>query len=152
MRFLKDKKGIIISFIIGVIIASSITVYATSYFAKDITYKDGKSVEYALNDLYSKALATENIKFYQFEHTANTQFDYDFGFIPSKFLAFMQLPDGRYVTISLNITSNSLVSTVSDNGSLDGYISMNSTKLVSNISTDWSAYKNSYTIYAFAIK
>ena len=59
MRFLKEKKGIIISFIIGVIIASSITVYATSYFAKDITYKDGKNVEQALNELYNrKATAT----------------------------------------------------------------------------------------------
>ena len=59
MRFLKEKKGIMISFIIGVIIASSITVYATNYFAKDISYtKPGTqtaiSVETALNELFSK--------------------------------------------------------------------------------------------------
>ena len=53
MRFLREKKGIIISFIIGVILASSITVYATSYFAKDIKYTDNKSVADALNDLYT---------------------------------------------------------------------------------------------------
>ena len=58
MKFLKEKKGIIISFIIGVIIASSITVYAYSYFASDIGYaREGtniKNVAEALNDLYGK--------------------------------------------------------------------------------------------------
>lgn len=63
MGFLKEKKGIIISFIIGVIVASSITVYATSYFAKDVTYKDGKNVEEALNELYSKINAS-NVEAY----------------------------------------------------------------------------------------
>ena len=52
MKKIKQMKGIIISFIIGVIIASSIAVYATNYFAKDITYKDNKSVADALNELY----------------------------------------------------------------------------------------------------
>ena len=60
MKFLKEKKGIIISFLIGVILASSITVYATSYFANDIKYikkeENGTgteiSVEQALNELY----------------------------------------------------------------------------------------------------
>ena len=65
MEFLKEKKGIIISFIMGVIIASSITVYATSYFAKDISYtKPGAnteiSVEDALNDLYIKINENNN--------------------------------------------------------------------------------------------
>ena len=48
------KKEIIIAFIIGVIIASGITVYATSYLASQVTYKEGKKVEQALNELYSK--------------------------------------------------------------------------------------------------
>ena len=50
----RNKKGIIISFILGVILASSITIYATNYFANQVTYKDGKTVEYALNDLYNR--------------------------------------------------------------------------------------------------
>ena len=63
MKFLKEKKGIIISFIIGVIIASSITVYAYSYFASDISYKKPGtdttiSVETALNELYNKSNKT----------------------------------------------------------------------------------------------
>ena len=58
MKKLKQTKGIIISFIIGVILASSIAVYAYSYYAKDIGYtKPGTnteiSVEAALNELYS---------------------------------------------------------------------------------------------------
>ena len=68
MKFLKEKKGIIISFIIGVILASSITVYATGYLASQVTYKDGKTVEQALNDLYSKTENKDN-----FENKTYTQ-------------------------------------------------------------------------------
>lgn len=52
MKFLMKNMKLIIGFVLVIIITSSITVYATSYFAKDITYKDGKSVEDALNELY----------------------------------------------------------------------------------------------------
>ena len=51
------KKEVIIAFIIGIILASSIAVYA-AVSASQITYKDGKTVEYALNDLYSKSNKT----------------------------------------------------------------------------------------------
>lgn len=49
------KKEVIIAFIIGILLASSIAVYAATINAKDVDYKDGKTVEYALNDLYSKS-------------------------------------------------------------------------------------------------
>lgn len=53
MKFLKEKKGIIISFIIGVILASGISVYAAyKYSAIDVKYTDEKSVSGALDDLY----------------------------------------------------------------------------------------------------
>ena len=60
MEFLKKNIRTIIGFVIGVILASSITVYAYSYFANDIGYtKPGTntpiSVEAALNELYSNA-------------------------------------------------------------------------------------------------
>jgi len=60
--FNKNIKGII-GFIVGVILASGITVYAYSYYAKDISYtKPGTnapiSVEVALNELYSKTNKT----------------------------------------------------------------------------------------------
>ena len=63
MRFLKNNLKLIIGFIIGAILASSITVYAYSYFAKDISYtKPGTdtsiNVETALNELYSKSSKT----------------------------------------------------------------------------------------------
>ena len=53
------KKEVIIAFIIGIVLASSIAVYAYSYYAKDISYtKAGAetaiNVETALNDLYEK--------------------------------------------------------------------------------------------------
>ena len=63
MKFIKNNFKIIIGFIVGVILASSITVYAYSYYAKDISYtKPGTtteiSVETALNDLYNNQNAT----------------------------------------------------------------------------------------------
>ena len=68
MEFLKKNIRTIIGFITGVILASSITVYAYSYFASDIKYtkKDGTeiSVENALNELYSKNNITFTGDFY----------------------------------------------------------------------------------------
>lgn len=57
------KKEVIIAFIVGIILASSIAVYAYSYAAKDVSYtKPGTntaiSVETALNDLYENKNAT----------------------------------------------------------------------------------------------
>ena len=53
MKFIKNNFKVIISFVVSVILASGITVYATSYLAKDITYKDNKTVADALNELYT---------------------------------------------------------------------------------------------------
>ena len=57
MKFFKNNLKLIIGFIIGVIIASGITVYAYSYFASDVGYTKPEtttatSVETALNELY----------------------------------------------------------------------------------------------------
>lgn len=57
---MKKSKIIIISFIIGIIIASSIGVYAMVN-ANSISYKDGKTVEQALNELYANRNNTSNI-------------------------------------------------------------------------------------------
>ena len=57
MKFIKNNFKVIIGFVVGIILASSITAYAYSYIASDISYtKDGTemSVEEALNDLYNK--------------------------------------------------------------------------------------------------
>lgn len=58
MNFFKKNIRTIIGCIVGVILASSITVYAYSYIASDVKYtkKDGTevSVESALNELYEK--------------------------------------------------------------------------------------------------
>ena len=49
------KKEIIISFIVGVILASSIAVYASVISANEVNYKNGNSVSDALDDLYNKS-------------------------------------------------------------------------------------------------
>ena len=48
------KKEVVIAFIVGIIFASSIAVYASTINASNVDYKNGKTVEYALNDLYGK--------------------------------------------------------------------------------------------------
>lgn len=54
MKFIKNNLKVIIGFIMGIILASSITVYAYSYIASDVKYTDEKSVSDALNELYQK--------------------------------------------------------------------------------------------------
>lgn len=59
MNFLKKNVKLFLGFIIGLILASGVAVYAYSYYAKDIGYtKPGTnteiSVETALNELYNK--------------------------------------------------------------------------------------------------
>lgn len=57
MEFIKKNTKLIITFILGIIVASGITAYATyNYFAKDINYTKSNgaeiTVEQALNELY----------------------------------------------------------------------------------------------------
>ena len=68
MKFLKNNSKLIVGFIVGVIVASSITVFAYSYFANQVSYTtDNNSnvtnVSEALNDLYSK-INTNETKYY----------------------------------------------------------------------------------------
>lgn len=51
---MKKIKNIKIVFILVAILLCSTIVYAVNYEAKDIIYKDNKTVEYALNDLYTR--------------------------------------------------------------------------------------------------
>ena len=88
MKYLKNNLKVIIGFIVGVVLASSITVYAYSYFASDISYKKPGtdttiSVEQALNDLYAKdnttsvIIGTNNKKYKLIdEYTGNTNQGY----------------------------------------------------------------------------
>ena len=64
MNFFKKNIKLIIGFIVGIILASGITVYATSYFAGDVKYirnNTETTVEAALNDLYDKQKENSNI-------------------------------------------------------------------------------------------
>ena len=54
MKVFKKNLKLILGFIIGIILASSLTVYAYNYFSSDIQYTDNKTVSDALNELYSK--------------------------------------------------------------------------------------------------
>lgn len=54
MKLLKNNYKLIIGIIIGILLIGGISVYASTYLASQITYKNGKSVESALNELYEK--------------------------------------------------------------------------------------------------
>ena len=156
MKFIKNNFKVIISFIVGVILASSITVYATSYFAKDISYsKDGteiNNVQDALNDLYLKSQISDNCKYFEFEHKSNSQFNYDFGFVPSRFMAVYTLSGERKMFMTYNINGNGILVLNTSGGNDSSYYSLDSTILKSNLSTDFSTYEDSYKIYVFAYK
>ena len=60
MKFLKNNLKVIIIFIVGIVLASGISVYTTAtylYNAKDVSYTNDKSVADALNDLYIKSVS-----------------------------------------------------------------------------------------------
>ena len=56
---INNRIALIVLIVVLLLITSGISVYATTtYFASQITYKDNKTVEYALNDLYTKSNKT----------------------------------------------------------------------------------------------
>lgn len=80
MNFLKKNVKLFLGFIIGLILASGVAVYAYSYYAKDISYtKPGANteinVEVALNDLYSKLDSMEYQKLNYIENDGTQYID-----------------------------------------------------------------------------
>ena len=110
MRILKEKKGIIISFIIGVIIASSITVCATSYLANQVSYTKLNetsqiTVEDALNDLYAKV---QNVYFdisSDSNNTTQSDASFDFGNSKNRYKYFKILS----LTKDSNVDSSKII-------------------------------------------
>lgn len=80
MNFTRKYIGVVIGFLIGVILASSITVYAYNYFANDIGYtRSGTeitNVSQALNDLYTKANSNLNYEVIQYHDDIQTDYTY----------------------------------------------------------------------------
>lgn len=153
MKYLRNNLKVIIGFLIGVILASCMTVYATSYFAKDISYTNGEvemSVEDALNDLYLRNKTLNSCKYLEFNHISNTQFNYDFGFAPSSFLAFFAVGNGSHIFLTYTPETNSLFVFDDQENERSSLFSINETKLISNIPTNWDTYRNQYKIYVFA--
>ena len=62
MKFLKKNLKLVIGIIIGLVLATGITAYATyKYFASDIEYTDNKNVAQALNELYGMSQLEDRI-------------------------------------------------------------------------------------------
>ena len=99
MKFLKNNLKVIIGFIVGMILASGITVYAYSYFAKDIEYTKIEnetetiiSVEDALNDLYNSINEELNID--------NALFNESYGNQSSSRTASVNIENGTYIVVA----------------------------------------------------
>lgn len=82
-RFIKNNFKVILAIIITAIICISGAVFATGYFARDITYKNGKNVEEALNELYLRKEEKCISKKVTIVNGAN---NIDIGFIPKRML------------------------------------------------------------------
>ena len=120
MKFIKNNLKVVISFIVGVILASSLTVYAYSYLASDIKYTDDKTVAYALDELYTtshttitnlteeknqletelNSLSTAS-KSFSFVSSTNTQ-TFNLGFKPKYISCIATLNNSEYETIIYN--------------------------------------------------
>ena len=75
MNILKKKIKLIILFIILIVIASGVSVYATAqYLATQVEYKDGKSVASALDELYVNKKETSDTTY---SITANDTYNLD---------------------------------------------------------------------------
>lgn len=152
MKIFKNNLKAIIGFVIGVILASSVTVFAYSCLASDVKYTDEKSVADALNELYLRNITLNSCEYLEFNHISNTQFNYDFGFAPSSFLAFFAVGNGTHIFLTYTPETNSLFAFDDQGNERSSLFSINETKLMSNIPTNWDTYGNQYKIYVFAKK
>lgn len=95
MNFLKKNIKMIIGILVGIVLVSGISVYATTnYLASQVTYKDGKSVEEALNDLYADML-NETDEFANKPYTQTGIFSYN---------NRVTITDGGYYTDNKGVT------------------------------------------------
>ena len=143
MELVKKKYKLILLIIVGIIIVSGISVYATTYLASNITYKrqgtNVNTVSEALNDLYSISGNLEHVVTGSFISKSNDDCSVELDFTPSKIFF---------------VWGN-------DSGSADGYDNINGfinrrnknsyIKSVGN-TTVYHTYTGGYTIYWTAIK
>ncbi len=149
--------------LITMIISVTGTVYAITYLsARDITFKPNEAnfangfnadnVEDALNQLYVKTgNLPEGCIMGSFEHNANSQYDYEFPFAPSRFYITYIYEPGKYnkeVTIYYDkeVVNKPWVFNFENNsyGSYYNYATLSGAKLTSNFPTTYLTYKNVY--------
>lgn len=107
MNFVKKNYKLIIGTIIGIILISGISVYATSqYLASQVTYRDGKTVEEALNELYNKGNADIN--------KDNIYFSENYGSNTASKTTSLNLTKGKYI-VFISFGQSWLMETIPSN-------------------------------------
>ena len=102
------KKEVIIAFIVGIILSSSIAVYAATYLANDVSYKDGKNVEQALDELYAKSNKTTGELFLELlmKKPILVSHNYDTGYSAYIHINNLDFSNIKKIEYQFNISTN----------------------------------------------
>ena len=161
MDILKKNIKLIVLIIIIILISSGVGVLATyNYLASDIKYTENKTVEQALNDLYSKASKLTTAKGVGWNEgnstiDSNGIFTFDIGFEPSvTYFYFSCNGDnnvGRIINVNTSFKWWYNSGNVNNYGEYESTVSYNNGKLtistcegrndLSGVTVYWIAYK-----------
>ena len=155
---MKHKLKTVLLVTLGIIIGTSITVCAYSYSSKDISFTSAnenfkaENVEDAINQLYD--LNTSCISG-NLNHEKNTNWNIDFGFMPSKFIFSYKNGNGRSDIIYDKNFSENIYLTVYNNLNMadwTSYFTLSGSNLKSSFLTSAKTYTDQYTLYYVACK
>lgn len=158
-KIVRIIKRNLFGFVVGILLTSTLGVSAAViYTASQIKYTpiaNGQiaNVEEALNDLYENYSCVNG----SVNHPANTQWNIELGFIPSKvFLSFVHSGADCYVSYDKSLSDTILLSGIENNGTMNlgvynQLISITS-KITSNFTPEYRTYSSQYTLNYVACK
>ena len=109
MKFIKNNFKVIIGIVIIAIFISGISVYATAtYLASQVTYKDGKNVASALDELYEKSNKTSGELFLELlmKKQISCQHNYTDGYSAFTYINNLDFSNIKKITYHFNISTN----------------------------------------------
>ena len=145
---MKNKKGFLLGVLVGLLLCGT-TVYATSYLASDITYKD-TTVEAALNDLYDNKKCVTNTML----HEENSQINIPLDFIPTSFqISYLNSQGYVYYIYNKNVSSN--IYSFSKSGETLSNVTKKftiSNSIISKLDDSYITYREEFNMFYTACK